>query len=102
MEAELAVASIETVNGGSIGAESPEVVAQIAFEKYVDVVEYAVKIMEIVAVVSLFNVVSEDCATGRQETYETLVPCTAASVYAGAIEQPLPMVPVLGTKVYAS
>ena len=65
MEAELAVANIETVNGGSIGEESPEVVIQSAFERKFDVVEYAVKIIEIVAVVCLFNVVSEDCPTGR-------------------------------------
>lgn len=65
MEAELAVDDIETVNGGSIGEESPEVVTQIEPKTSVDVVEYAVKIIEIVAVVSLFKVVSEDCATRR-------------------------------------
>ena len=65
MEAELAVADIETVNGGSIGEESPEVVTQYKSEIRVDVVEYAVKIIEIGAVVSLFKVVGEDCATSR-------------------------------------
>ena len=60
MEAELAVA-----NGGSIGEESPELVTQYEFEFTVDVVAYAVKIMEIVEVASLSKVISEDCATGR-------------------------------------
>ena len=53
------------MNGGSIGEESPEVVTQYKSEFSVDVVEYAVKMIEIITVVSLFKVVSEDCATGR-------------------------------------
>ena len=84
MDAELAVANIEIVKGGSIGEESPELVTQYEFEFTVDVVAYAEKIIETVEVASLFKVVSEDCATGRLQTYETMAPYTAASVYAGA------------------